>query len=898
LQKRWLALEFGELPMTLAALLIAIVAQAPVGPATVSGQVVDSKGQPAPGVEVLLSGWPSGTTTAVLARAKSGPEGRFRIDVPTEKDPIRRDFSLAVWAYDPNDGIAGQTFSRSAPPAPGSVTLKLEGPAQTAVRVVGPDGRPVPTARLVPKSVNVVDGTQPRGTQPRTLFGLPDALADLVAATTDARGNATIRGVRAERIEVISVDAAGFGRQLSGPGAGQGGVHTITLKATGRVIGRVVIDEPGAARSLEVVAFTMPTHEKNPRIISECYVTTDADGRFEIPAIAAGKLAINMLPAEGRKLRSRQPIMGLSVEPGKTTEVTIPAEGPLRERTVAGRVVDSSGRPVAAAQVFQTGDSPTRTEAETSPDGRFRLTGVAARPTFVFARKAGYRFSGRAITAESADVAVSLHRIDEPPAAVRKTLPPPLTREAELAMARRLLDPYAERVLKQGRLPEKVRTLEALAAVEPERCLDLIQKNAFNNPMLSGMIGLRVAIGMMDESVEDALTVVEGLEDPGMKTMGYLEASARLGDDKRARALELLDHALLNARAARGPDGIKLLMMGEVAERFLDLGQTERGRALLREGEAVVKTLPKGGFVGYARGAFAEELVQIDPEAALELVKDLSDAGEFDRHHGNMAHELAGRDPALAERALAMVKDLSQRDQYAVRVLYRMAPLDLARARRLAEAIDDECLKGFGLGMMALRLAETGKDSARGVLESAYDTLEHAAAAGKPNAGSLYSPAPTAGALLPVTERIDPKLVEECLERALAMRWPVPWETYPSGEGAYIDVQLAMMLARYDRSIARSLIEPIIRGTGSAPAERLAVGVLYAAAATIDPRWAVEAVEALPDDPGLAPRTSKNAARLAVANVLGRAGERRFRYLQQSLLNLWVTDVEDINPYD
>jgi hypothetical protein len=412
------------------------------------------------------------------------------------------------------------------------------------------------------------------------------------------------------------------------------------------------------------------------------------------------------------------------------------------------------------------------------------------------------------------------------------------------------------------------------------------------------MIGLRVAMGMMDESVEDALTVLESLEDPATKTMGYIEASTRLGAEKRAQALEVLDRALLNARAARGPDGIKLLMLGHVAERFLDLGQTERGRALLREGEAVAKTLPKGGWVGYARGAFAEELVQIDPEAAFELAKDLTDAREFDRHHGNIAHELAGRDPAQAERALAMVREPSQRDHYAVRIVYRMAPLDLARARRLAESIGDECSKGFGLGMMALRLAETGKDSARGVLESAYESLERAAAAGKPNPRSLYSPAPIAGVLLAVAERIDPRLVEEYLERALAMRQPVPWETEPRGQGAHADVQLAMMLARYDRSIARPLVEPLVRGTGSAPAHRLAVGELYAAAAAIDPKWAVELVEALPDDPDLEPRSPKNAARLAVANLLGRGGERRFRHLQQTFLHLWVTDTEDNNPYD
>ena len=107
----------------------------------------------------------------------------------------------------------------------------------------------------------------------------------------------------------------------------------------------------------------------------------------------------------------------------------------------------------------------------------------------------------------------------------------------------------------------------------------------------------------------------------------------------------MLDRALLNAKVAKEPDGIRLLLMGQVAEGFLDLGQAERGRAILREGEAVAKQLPKAGWVGYARGAFAEELVQIDRDAALELIKDLSDPREFDRHHGNVAHELAAATP-------------------------------------------------------------------------------------------------------------------------------------------------------------------------------------------------------------------------------------------------------------
>ncbi len=200
--------------------------------------------------------------------------------------------------------------------------------------------------------------------------------------------------------------------------------------------------------------------------------------------------------------------------------------------------------------------------------------------------------------------------------------------------------------------------------------------------------------------------------------------------------------------------------------------------------------------------------------------------------------------------------------------------------------------------MMALRLAETGKASAREVLDRAFDTLERTAVANKPNPRSLYSPAPAAGALLGVAERIDTALVCEYLDRALAMRKPVPWEANPMGNAAHEDMQLAMMVARYDRAIARSLVEPIFSGTGSAPLSRLSGEVSYATAAAIDPTWAAGLVEALPDDRDLEVRSTKNAARLAVANVLGRKGERRFRYLQSQFLHLWLPDTEDNDPFD
>ena len=107
-----------------------------------------------------------------------------------------------------------------------------------------------------------------------------------------------------------------------------------------------------------------------------------------------------------------------------------------------------------------------------------------------------------------------------------------------------------------------------------------------------------------------------------------------------------------------------------------------------------------------------------------------------------------------------------------------------------------------------------------------------------------------------------------------------------------------MMLARYDRAIARSLVEPLARETGPARGYVSYRGELHVAAAAIDPKWAVALVEALPDDPDVKLQSPKNSARLAVANVLGRSGDQRFRHLQKSFLHLWVPDIEDIDRYD
>jgi hypothetical protein len=132
----------------------------------------------------------------------------------------------------------------------------------------------------------------------------------------------------------------------------------------------------------------------------------------------------------------------------------------------------------------------------------------------------------------------------------------------------------------------------------------------------------------------------------------------------------------------------RVVSVGRIAERWLDLGETERATKLLREFRPVAQELPTKGWAGYARGAFAEELAQIDAAAALGLIAGLEVGPEPDCHRLNIAQELASRDPAEVERVLDSLKNPESLGRNLSRIVHAMAPKDLDRARRLTARLD------------------------------------------------------------------------------------------------------------------------------------------------------------------------------------------------------------------
>jgi len=875
-------------PLLLAALLpLAADASKPL---IVAGRVVGADDRPAGRVEVLVSGLGGvDGTLPILARTETDAEGHFRVTVPAEEDPNRPSFSLAVWAHRPGEGVGAVGVSRQKPPAEGSVAVKLGPPAHLDVRVLGPGGEPIEGAVVVPRMVRI-DG----GLPPTSSFPPPDELAARLSARTVAGGEGRMADVDPAAVQAIHVDAPAFGRQGAAPSADGNGVMTVRLAPVGRVTGIVVADDPSGVGGLTVRAMTRPQTPGSGAAMGEAGAVTDAGGRFAIPALAAGRLALNVVVPRGSGLSPRLPA-DRTVEPGKATEVEIPLKGSGRLRTLAGRVIDRRGEPVAGAVVFQSGDAPARTQAESDAGGRFRLPCVSEGRTFVFVRASGYRFLGRVVLSTDADITLAVTPEDQPPETPLATLPPPLPRAEELTLARRVLEPYADRVLRGGAESEKVQLLEVMARTEPARVLELVEKGAFAEPYLGRMMRMRVATGLRDDAPDEALAVIESIDDPGFRAMALVEASDALPAAERAKKRELVARAAVEAKGAKDPV-YRLIMTSLVAERWLDLGDPARGEALLRANQADAEKMPNAAFAGYARAVFAEELAQVDLKSALALIATLTDPREFDRHHGNIAHELAARDSEEAERVLGLVRDPFQRDQYAVRAVYRMARVDLARARRLAGAIKDSSLRGYGLGMAALGLAEADKRAEAAVLlDEAFAVLERASEATEGQTPGWSSPASVAAALVPVAEGIDPRLVPGSFWRALSFRRPKPSGPTGFDPGAITDVQLAVMLARYDRAVARSLLDPLVGPDAPVSVWVGTRGLSYAAAAIIDPRWAVELIEALPDNPDLKAEP-KNEARLAVAKVLSRQAVNRWRYLTSRHLHLWVPDIEDNDP--
>jgi hypothetical protein len=505
----------------------------------------------------------------------------------------------------------------------------------------------------------------------------------------------------------------------------------------------------------------------------------------------------------------------------------------LRLVNIEGRVIDGQGRPVADAVVFHTGNASPRVEVKTDTDGRFKLDGLPEGKAPIFVAHPEYHFHGQLIDTAAAQELKLLGKDQSPPP--RETLPPLLSHEEELQIAKQVIQPLWESTMKSADEGEKEWISTWYAKVDPWYVYDELKKRAKKDSSVGLFIRKMPLFYATDP--EEALSVLESLEtEEGLKAFALLETVHSSPELSRKKKLELLDRAMQHAKAIVKPDD-RIERLSGVALELYDASATEEAKKIVDEyAPQALPNLPKGN--AYACAIAGQVIALFDLPAGVKLARSAQgrdDTDDFYRMRSlfHIAYRCAKSKPAEAERivteALESSRETSkkywqkeyQRDPNEeelccwtdynearlVPICYWMSASDPDRAERIADTIHNPYSRAYALGMVAKALASEDKPRARKDILQSFEIL--AEAIRNPKRYWLdwqSSPPVAAGALLPTVEEIDPSLVEECMWQAISFRLHRPTDdlligSYPE----HSDGCLAAYVARYDRDLAVAL---------------------------------------------------------------------------------------------
>jgi hypothetical protein len=554
--------------------------------------------------------------------------------------------------------------------------------------------------------------------------------------------------------------------------------------------------------------------------------------------------------------------------------------------TIAGRVVDRQGRPVAGADVFEAGGGPSATTDEM---GRFRLVGAGPGRSVLLARRAGFSFGGTMLEGrEDRPAELVLTRPGEPVARIMSTLPDPIPAEERRALARRILGPYLKRAVAEGDDPAKAWSLRVLRWLDPAGMFEQVQKTRFDQEIRADYLRAEASLGMLATDADEAVAIAEAIVDPAVRAGALVDLADATPAADRARKLGLLDRAALQARAA-GISSNKLFQMGEVAERWLELGEAAKARALFAEGRKLVEAEPPQSRTN--AGSFLAHLARVEPAVPLGLIENVGPARWRERTYGNIATRLAFEHPAEAEAMLNRIEEPVWRIEGAPRICRRLARNDPARARRIAANLPYPAERAYAWTFLADGLAAADRTAAAAALDRALQEID-SIDAGDLSRASEPNPA---ASILPLVERIAPDRVAAVFWRALALSVPGDDPRTDFGRDDPLPC-VAALLSRYDREAAALLFEPVaafVRGRALREANDIIPGVLVALTC-LDPRAAVEVVESLPPakTPGVNEPT--NWARITVAELLAMPPERRWMRIWRFYSGCGISMFEDV----
>jgi RNA polymerase sigma factor (sigma-70 family) len=348
----------------------------------VSGTIALPDGKPAAGVRVFYATRDHPADHGnIRTEVVADEDGRFSLDLPPVDGAWPGTVGTGVlWAYRPRSRVGTIPIHWGSSPRGLPQRLAIGPSCGALFEIHTPDGKPVAGARIEPQRVD------------RHNAHVPDRLAELIGAETitDARGRAAMAAFSQEEVQSIVVAAEGYGRQ--GFWFGHGRISTdpkiIRLRPVGRLKGRLLGDPQAIRRHrLRVLGFSAPDDPVQFSYAQE--ITTDDEGRFDFPMIAAGQHSVRTVD------RCDSPwIIGrtkglVDIPPGQTTEVVLTMKRAVRVRGLVRE--RGTQKPIAgvrmAVAIYETGAMTT------GADGTFQGF-MEPNPTMIWPRSVppGYAF--------------------------------------------------------------------------------------------------------------------------------------------------------------------------------------------------------------------------------------------------------------------------------------------------------------------------------------------------------------------------------------------------------------------------------------------------------------------------------------------------------------------------
>jgi hypothetical protein len=313
--------------------------------ARLSGQVLDSRGQPAAGVEVKAIFYGPHSATGV-----TGADGRFSLQV--------RDGTYSLSAH--RDGLAGAN--------PASIAVK---PGEHIQGVV---------IRLTPSGAlkgHVVARTTGKGVAEATIHVQDDATRGSFKVVTDERGYFALESLAPGKYN-IDADAIGYATQRLGgvliePGATR--EVKLALTRTGTIEGMVRDTKGNPVPQLSVTARLESgkaalAHDESGTALEAIGRQTDAQGRYHLEKLAG---TVRLRVYRSITALTEEQLVQVPEDGTVKVDFVVPAPGPMG--TVVGTVRRPDGRPLGEGLVYISASPGLQDHRVRSPgpDGRYEL---------------------------------------------------------------------------------------------------------------------------------------------------------------------------------------------------------------------------------------------------------------------------------------------------------------------------------------------------------------------------------------------------------------------------------------------------------------------------------------------------------------------------------------------